>query len=64
MTLVKSGHDFIKSDGHYSVDTILVTKLTNELIETDVFPLKYSEYNYHNGSYSIKTVIHPNVQKP
>ena len=63
MTLVKSGSDFIKSDGYYSVDTILVTKLTKELIETDVFPLKYSEYNYHNGSYNTKTVIHPNVQK-
>ena len=63
MTLVKSGSDYIKSDGYYSVDTILVTKLTKELIETDVFPLKYSEYNYHNGSYNTKTVIHPNVQK-
>ena len=63
MTLVKSGSDFIKSDGYYSIDTILVTKLTKELIETDVFPLKYCEYNYHNGSYSAKAVIHPNIQK-
>ena len=63
MTLVKSGSDYIKSDGYYSVDTILVTKLTKELIETDVFPLKYSEYNYYNGSYITKTSISPNVQK-
>ena len=63
MTLVKSGSDYIKSDGYYSVDTILVTKLTKELIDTDVFPLKYSEYNYHNGSYTTKTTISPNVQK-
>ena len=28
MTLVKSGSDFIKSEGYYSLDTILVTNLT------------------------------------
>ncbi len=27
MTLVKSGSDYLKSDGYYSIDTILVTKL-------------------------------------
>jgi len=63
MTLVKSGTDYIKSDGYYSVDTILVTKLKKELIETDVFPLKYVEYNHFNGSYSSKSVINPNVLK-
>jgi len=63
MTLVKSGSDYIKSDGYYSVDTILVTKLKKELIETDVFPLKYAEYNHFNGSYSSKSVINPNVLK-
>ena len=35
MTLVKSGSDYLKSDGYYSIDTILVTKLTKELIDTD-----------------------------
>ena len=63
MTLVKSGSDYIKSDGYYSVDTILVTKLKKELIATDVFPLKYVEYNHFNGSYSSKSVINPNVLK-
>jgi hypothetical protein len=63
MTLVKSGTDYIKSDGYYSVDTILVTKLKKELIATDVFPLKYVEYNHFNGSYSSKSVINPNVLK-
>ena len=63
MTLVKSGTDYIKSDGYYSVDTILVTKLKKELIDTDVFPLKYVEYNHFNGSYSSKSVINPNVLK-
>ena len=63
MTLVKSGTDYIKSDGYYSVDTILVTKLKKELIETDVFPLKYVEYNHFNGSYTSKSVINPNVLK-
>ncbi len=63
MTLVKSGTDYIKSDGYYSVDTILVTKLKKELIETDVFPLKYAEYNHFNGSYTSKSVINPNVLK-
>ena len=63
MTLVKSGSDYIKSDGYYSVDTILVTKLKKELIATDVFPLKYVEYNHFNGSYTSKSVINPNVLK-
>jgi hypothetical protein len=63
MTLVKSGSDYIKSDGYYSVDTILVTKLTKELIETDVFPLKYVMYNHYTGRYDSIAVINQDNQK-
>ena len=63
MTLVKSGSDYLKSDGYYSVDTILVTKLTKELIETDVFPLKYVVYNHYTGRYDSTAVINADHQK-
>jgi hypothetical protein len=63
MTLVKSGSDYLKSDGYYSVDTILVTKLTKELIETDVFPLKYVVYNHHTGRYDSTAVLNQDNQK-
>jgi len=63
MTLVKSGSDYLKSDGYYSVDTILVTKLTKELIETDVFPLKYVVYNHYTGRYDSTAVINQDNQK-
>ena len=63
MTLVKSGTDYMKSDGYYSVDTILVTKLTKELIETDVFPLKYVMYNHYTGRYDSIAVINQDNQK-
>jgi hypothetical protein len=63
MTLVKSGSDYLKSDGYYSIDTILVTKLTKELIETDVFPLKYVVYNHHTGRYDSTAVINQDNQK-
>jgi len=63
MTLVKSGSDYLKSDGYYSVDTILVTKLTKELIETDVFPLKYVVYNHYTGRYDSTAVINQDHQK-
>jgi len=63
MTLVKSGSDYLKSDGYYSVDTILVTKLTKELIETDVFPLKYVVYNHHIGRYDSTAVLNQDNQK-
>lgn len=63
MTLVKSGTDYLKSDGYYSVDTILVTKLTKELIETDVFPLKYVMYNHYTGRYDSIAVINQDNQK-
>ena len=63
MTLVKSGSDYIKSDGFYSVDTIFVTKLTRELIDTDVFPLNYHGFDsdYYGRISSVQ--ICPNVQK-
>ena len=63
MTLVKSGSDYLKSDGYYSVDTILLTKLTKELIETDVFPLKYVVYNHYTGRYDSTAVINQDNQK-
>ena len=63
MTLVKSGSDYLKSDGYYSIDTILVTKLTKELIETDVFPLKYVVYNHYTGRYDSTAVINQDNQK-
>ena len=63
MTLVKSGSDYLKSDGYYSVDTILVTKLTKELVETDVFPLKYVVYNHHIGRYDSTAVLNQDNQK-
>jgi hypothetical protein len=63
MTLVKSGSDYLKSDGYYSVDTILVTKLTKELIETDVFPLKYLVYNHYTGRYDSTAIINAEHQK-
>ena len=63
MTLVKSGSDYLKSDGYYSIDTILVTKLTKELIDTDVFPLKYVVYNHHTGRYDSTAVINQDNQK-
>ena len=63
MTLVKSGSDYLKSDGYYSIDTILVTKLTKELIDTDVFPLKYVVYNHYNGRYDSTAVINQDNQK-
>jgi len=63
MTLVKSGSDYLKSDGYYSIDTILVTKLTKELIETDVFPLKYVVYNHHTGRYDSTAIINQDNQK-
>lgn len=63
MTLVKSGSDYLKSDGYYSVDTILVTKLTKELIETDVFPMKYVVYNHYTGRYDSTAVINQDNQK-
>ncbi len=63
MTLVKSGSDYLKSDGYYSVDTILVTKLTKELIETDVFPLKYVVYNHYIGRYDSTAVLNQDSQK-
>lgn len=62
MTLVKSGSEFIRSDGFYSVDTIFVTKLTKELIDTDVFPLNYHGFEYY-GKSANKVQICPNVQK-
>jgi len=61
MTLVKTGTDYIKSDGFYSIDTIFVTKLTRELIETDLFPLNYDGSSYY--SVTSKVQIHPDVQK-
>jgi len=63
MTLVKSGSDYLKSDGYYSIDTILVTKLTKELIDTDVFPLKYVVYNHYTGRYDSTAVINQDNQK-
>ena len=63
MTLVKSGSDYLKSDGYYSIDTILVTKLTKELIDTDVFPLKYVVYNDYTGRYDSTAVINQDNQK-
>ena len=63
MTLVKSGSDYLKSDGYYSIDTILVTKLTKELIDTDVFPLKYVVYNHYTGRYDATAVINADHQK-
>lgn len=61
MTLVKSGSDYIKSDGFYSIDTILVTKMTKELIETEIFPLNYSQYSYYGSVVTAQIV--PEVQK-
>ena len=63
MTLVKSGSDYLKSDGFYSVDTILVTKLTKELIDTDVFPLNFHGYDSYGAIMKNKAAISPNVQK-
>lgn len=39
MTLVSVGNNYIKSDGSYSVDSIVVKKLTKELINSELFPL-------------------------
>ena len=63
MTLVKSGSDYIKSDGYYSVDTIFVTRLTRELIDTDVFPLNYHGFDSSYYTHISSVQICPNVQK-
>jgi hypothetical protein len=39
MTLVSVGNTYTKSDGSYSVDSIIVKKLTKELINSELFPL-------------------------
>lgn len=39
ITLEVVGNNYIKSDGTYSVDSIVVKKLTKELINSEMFPL-------------------------
>ncbi len=45
MTLVNVGSTYIKSDGTYSVDCIVVKKLTRELIDSELFPLNRLDHN-------------------
>jgi len=52
MTLVVVGNNYIKSDGTYSVDSIVVKKLTKELINSEMFPL--SRLDYKENAYTTK----------
>ena len=61
MDMVKTGTDYINGSGKYATDTIVVNKLTRELIESDVFPLNYRERDLFRGS--SKITIDPGVQK-
>lgn len=52
MTLVSVGNNYIKSDGTYSVDSIVVKKLTKELINSELFPL--SRHDHKQEAFTTK----------
>ena len=52
MTLVSVGNNYIKSDGTYSVDSIVVKKLTKELINSELFPL--SRHDHRQEAFTTK----------
>jgi hypothetical protein len=55
MTLVSVGNTYIKSDGKYKVDCIVVKKLTKELIDSKLFPL--SMIDYKDKAYASKEMV-------
>ena len=61
MDMVKTGTDYVNGSGKYATDTIVVNKLTRELIESDVFPLNCRERDGFKGI--TRVVIDNGVQK-
>ncbi len=55
MTLVSVGNTYVKSDGKYKVDCILVKKLTKELIDSKLFPL--SMLDHKDKAYASKEMV-------
>lgn len=55
MTLVSVGNHYVKSDGKYKVDCIVVKKMTKELIDSELFPL--SMIDHKGNSYASKEMI-------